>query len=270
MHRMKKHEEHEKENSERWLLTYADLITLLLVFFIIMYTMSNVDKQKFAQMANALKGAMGASGEKVLEMFPNQAVVPINNGSAYNSEERQMEGVEKQMEELIEKAGLKDEIQVEVQERGLVVSIKSYILFESGKAQLTPESVGIIAHIAQILSQVSGKQIRIEGHTDSDPISTPEFPSNWELSSARATCVLKLILAKGHFNPTKISAVGYGEYRPKVPNTTVENKGQNRRVDIVIIRDELDTTDPRAFQDQLKSFTQSPTSSSKTSSPSGH
>lgn len=244
---MKKHEDHEKENSERWLLTYADLITLLLVFFIIMYTMSVVDKQKFAQIAETLRGAMGATGQQVIEMFPNQAVVPVNNGAP--SVDKQMESVQKEMEKLIEQAGLTKDIEVVAQQRGLVISIKSYILFESGEAQLTPESVSLVAQIAQILNKVSDRQIRVEGHTDSDPISTSIFPSNWELSSARAMCVLKIMLTKGHLNPAKISAVGYGEYRPKVPNTTPDNKARNRRVDIVIIRNEFDMTDPRAFQD---------------------
>lgn len=243
---MKRHGEEEKENSERWLLTYSDLITLLLIFFIVMYTMSNVDKEKFKKVADALRGSLGATGDKVIEMFPDQqSMVSFNAGAADATEQVQMEEVKTEIDQMVMNTPLENNVDVTVQERGLVISIKTQILFESGKAELNPESIPLVEQIAVILTRVAKKQIRVEGHTDSDPIQTSEYPSNWELSSARATSVLKLILSKGHLQPDKISAVGYGEYRPKVPNTSARNKAKNRRVDILIIRDEFDTVDPK-------------------------
>lgn len=237
----------EKDTAERWLLTYADLMNLLLIFFIVLYAMSQVDKAKFNQLAQSLNMALGNSS--LTEYIDNSAQggkslipLPADSSSVVPSklEDQQIDQLKKQVDEVVEKKGLKGEINVAVQERGVVISINAQLLFKSGSAELEADSKPTIGEIGDILLKVPGKQIKIEGHTDTDPINSPLFPSNWELSSARSTNVLRLLVDKTHIDPKSISAVGYGEFRPLVPNTTEENKTKNRRVDIVILRDAFD------------------------------
>lgn len=238
----------EKDTAERWLLTYADLMNLLLIFFIVLYAMSQVDVAKFNQLAQSLNMSLGnsslapyidnaAAGGTALIPLPATApssVVPSK------LEEQQIDELKKKVDAVIEKKGLKSEIDVVVQERGIVISINAQLLFKSGSSDLEANSKPTIGEIGQILLEVPGKQIKIEGHTDNDPIKSNIYPSNWELSSARATNVLRLLVDQTHVEPKTISAVGYGEYRPLVPNTTDVNKAKNRRVDIVILRDAFD------------------------------
>lgn len=249
--------EHEKENSDRWLLTYADLITLLLIFFIIMYTISSTNAKKFEQVSASLRAALGnnPSSEHLDTSGANNSLIqmdlnapPPSTVAGSLTEQQQMDMVEKKVNELIEKENLKGEVEVSKEERGLVVSITSQILFESGKAILTPESYVIIEKIGKILLAIPGNHIKVEGHTDNDPINTREFPSNWELSSARATNVLRILIDKSGLNPEMLSSSGYGEFRPKVPNTTPGNKAKNRRVNIVIVKNMYDKSEPGLIQ----------------------
>lgn len=256
----------EKDNAERWLLTYADLMNLLLIFFIVLYAMSQVDTQKFQQLSESLREALGSgagesiiaeggSGNSVLELpstqnppatpSPSDKKEGDKNGTGA-AEEKIMQDVKAKLEKLIDKRGLINDVTVSVEERGVIVSINAKLLFKRGSAELEHESQDIIREIAEILMELDVNQVRIEGHTDSDPMNTFQFPSNWELSSARATNVLRFILSNVAINPTKISAVGYGQYRPKVPNTTLENKAINRRVNIVIVRSTYNMSEPTA------------------------
>lgn len=240
----------EKDTAERWLLTYADLMNLLLIFFIVLYAMSQVDVAKFNQLAQSLNVALGNSS--LSEYIDNTAAggksliaLPADSSSVVPSqlEDQQIDELKKQVDQVIEKKGLKGEIDVAVQERGVVISINAQLLFKSGSAEIEATSKPTIGEIGDILLQVPGKQIKIEGHTDNDPINSPQFPSNWDLSSARSTNILRLLVDKTHVDPKAISSVGYGEFRPLVPNTTEENKAKNRRVDIVILRDAFDKSE---------------------------
>lgn len=237
----------EKDNSERWLLTYADLMNLLLIFFIILYTMSQTDQAKFEQLAQSLREAFGdrgvgaimQSGGAGVSLIPLPAVSP-SNVIPSSLEEQQMDEVEKKVNELIEKNNLTGDVQVAMEERGIRISITAQLLFKSGSAEIEAVSRPTIQEIGKILLEVSGNHIRVEGHTDTDPIQTSQFPSNWELSSARATNVLRQLVDAAGLDPKKISAVGYGEFAPKLPNTTPENKAANRRVDIIIMKSIFD------------------------------
>ncbi len=277
---MNGHEEHEKENGERWLLTYADLITLLLAFFIIMFAMSNLDKEKYKAVIHSLGSAFGAvSGEgdgagaggelnyplfspgsstppgnggiPSLSSTPSaQATTPIASplvsasppgggvGNAIEIEE--MENVQEQVRGLLSQESLDNDVSVTMRARGLVISINSRVLFASGKADLTAASKTLVLRIADVLAPLAGNQILVEGHTDTDPIRTVQFPSNWELSAARASTVLRLLLSTGKLKEENMSAVGYGEFRPIAPNDTPANKAKNRRVNIVILKDDYD------------------------------
>lgn len=244
---MKKHEEHEKDNSERWLLTYADLITLLMIFFVVMYAMSNVDAQKYQIISQSLNGALDPTGlggagsggtasgggidiSKALEDLESNKVDPELMAAA------------EEIKKLLKEKGLEDKVSVSVQERGVVVGLMNTVLFEPGSAQIKPEAIPTLVAIGQIANGVHN-YIRVEGNTDDVPMNTPQIPSNWELSVLRATEVLKLLINQSNVAPDKISAVGYGEFRPSVPNISAENRAKNRKVDIVILSDKLDKSE---------------------------
>jgi len=232
---------------ERWLVTYADMITLLLIFFIVMYTMSRIDANKFQSLASSLSRAMGAGG-MVMES-PGPSFVPgASLSSADELEEKQrFESIREELEALIQERGLAAEIRVSTEQRGIVISFQEQVLFPSGSAELTSQARRLIDEVAPVLRE-SGNHLRIEGHTDNLPIHTEKFPSNWELSAARATSVLQELLRTADISPDLLCAVAYGEYRPRVLNDTPENRQLNRRVDIVILRDRYVGSEPEPFK----------------------
>ncbi len=237
----------EKENSERWVLTYADVMNLLLIFFIILFVISQVDTNKFNELSQSLGKAFsfGTSSGETLITLPNggtelQSGIPgVSGGSGGKSEEEQMEDVRKEIEQKVEEEQLGDKIDVVIEERGIKISIKAQYLFPSGSAQINPEVMSNILSIGDVLKSLSGNMIRVEGHTDTDPIKTSSYPSNWELASARAGNVLRILVEKCGISPEKICAVSYGEFQPLVPNDSEVNKAKNRRVDIVILKQEF-------------------------------
>jgi chemotaxis protein MotB len=234
----------EKDSAERWLLTYADLMNLLLILFIILYAMSQLDSAKYNQLARSLSRAFGDSSAASYIGTTGMAnsIVPLESDGFSSTviptslEAQQMQAVEQKVTELVASENLKGSVDVTMEERGIVISIRAQVLFKSGSSDIEATSVKTVESIGKVLLSIPGNQIKIEGHTDNDPITTSLFPSNWELSSVRATNVLRLLVDKAGINPKMISAVGYGEFRPKVPNTTAENKAINRRVNIVIVK----------------------------------
>ncbi len=243
----------EKDTAERWLLTYADLMNLLLIFFIILYTISQTDVAKFNQLAESLREAFGESTASsfISESGAGTSIIPLENTAPSpvipsTLEDQQMEEVKEKVTEIIKNENLTGEVEVSMQERGVLISIKEKVLFKSGSAEIEPESRQTVEKLGGALKIITGNHMRVEGHTDNDPINTAQFPSNWELSLIRATNVLHLLVDKSGVDPTIISPVGYGEFRPKLPNTTPENKAANRRVDIVIVRNVYDKSEAGA------------------------
>jgi chemotaxis protein MotB len=239
-----------KDNTERWLLTYSDLMNLLLIFFIILYAMSQVDAEKFNQLAASLREELGTSqaGTYIGTTGVSNSLIDLNEESSStvipdNLEKKQMEEIKKRVEVLVKEKGLTDLVRVTVQERGVEISMQDKILFKSGSAAYEASAKATLAEIGKIIKSLPGNQIRVEGHTDNDPINTALFPSNWELSSARATNVVRTLIDLAGLNPLKISAIGYGEFRPKAPNTAPDNKRINRRVDIVIVKNSFNTSE---------------------------
>ena len=243
----------EKESGERWLITYADLITLLMIFFIIMFAMSEISAQKFSAMASSLSISLGGS-EHIL---PGAGPSPVASMPAPPSEaemqakkeEEQLKELKKQLKEFIDANNLAGQISVSVEERGLVVSFLDPVLFPLGSAQLTPNAKDIIQKVGKILLQ-SDNYVRIEGHTDDIPINTVMYPSNWELSAARATSVVQELIKNMQFPPVRLAATGYGQYRPRVPNDTMEHKQLNRRVDIVVLRSKYTKAEPMILKQE--------------------
>ena len=232
MKKRKSQDEH--ENLERWLITYADLITLLLAFFIMMYTFSKQDAQTHEQVAERLKAIFrgesyalkegGASGRNVVNASPG----PAGSGGE----------IEKELENQIAAMALAFEegrkISVFRDERGIVIRIMDRAFFDEGKAELKETAKAALRKIAPILEK-SSNHMRIEGHTDDVPINTAEFRSNWELSTRRATEVVRHLIEKYGFQPDRISASGYAEYRPVAPNDTEQNRALNRRIEIILL-----------------------------------
>jgi len=215
-----------KENKERWLLTYADMITLLMVFFIVLFAMSNLDAKKYQSLAESLNDVF--VGQKAILDAPSQSVIPSQSSN-------ELAEMEKQLRDTISEQGLVSKVTINYESEGIVLSFQDTVLFDLGSANLRSEAVSVIEKVTGILSKIPLK-IRVEGNTDDLPIHTAQFPSNWELSVARATSVVRIMIQNTKMNPNLISIVGHGEYKPVAPNDSAENRQQNRRVDIVILR----------------------------------
>jgi chemotaxis protein MotB len=258
MSRKKKHPEH--VNHERWLVSYADFITLLFAFFVVLYSSSQVDKRKVGQLSLAIQvafqkmGFFESSNSKIplatTEPMPFQDVQAIENVIRTQDMQRFVQpgqgvlsgmvvpGDIKEIQSELEKA-LAPEIKRHVvdlkpRREGLVISLREIGFFESGSASLRRSSKDAIDRLATVLGHRS-ETLRIEGHTDNVPIHTAQFASNWELSTARATELIKVFIMEYKFAPDRLAAAGYAEYHPADTNDTVEGRAHNRRVDIVVL-----------------------------------
>jgi chemotaxis protein MotB len=322
----RKKEEHEKEpNHERWLVSYADFITLLFAVFVTLYAMSQVDKAKVAKVIASTNEAFGVTkstsapafnvidtsnlipmpnllkksatdtrppgGDKykskkkpeqkdlVDEVFKAPDLAPIQESKAKREaqeekatgpdlpspadkqtekqpdskslEPNQAKPVEAKEEKtradvqefkkikesisaFLQEKGAEDKVRLVIGPRGLVISLKDTEFFDSGKANVRARSMFLLDNITEAISKYSNS-IRIEGHTDNVPIKTSLFPSNWELSTARATNIVRYLVDAHTFPPDKLSAIGYGEFRPIADNNTEEGRQKNRRVDVVVL-----------------------------------
>jgi chemotaxis protein MotB len=262
----KKHKKHEKEpNHERWLISYADFITLLFAVFVTLYAMSQTDKRKMDQLVASLRESFGyvktgASSERMnliestdLRSIPSirQQVLTPGLRDAGKSPHRgythatlkDFREIKRDIEGQLKNYGALNKVNVDITKRGLVVTLKEAGFFDSGDATVKPESLPLLAVVASSLANYSNP-IRIEGNTDNVPISTGKYRSNWELSTARATNIVHYLIEKYHFQPDKISAVGYGEYRPVADNSTAEGRTKNRRVDIVLLAQDNENKEP--------------------------
>ncbi len=250
MGKKKKHEEH--VNHERWLVSYADFITLLFAFFVVMYASSRVDGKKMGYVVDSIQRAFGAiplsevsgGGTGVMSGIPSPAQHSFVSDMGAGTEKVAMEETAQEIKSSLEK-GTKDvnqSVNISVSERGLVISVADKVFFDPGQAAIREEVKPALDSIAQSLLKIPN-HIRIEGHTDNAPISTAQFPSNWELSTARAAAIIRHFLTKFPFDPRKLSAAGYGEYRPVASNDSPEGRTKNRRVDIVMLHSQLGKTE---------------------------
>lgn len=218
-------------NTNAWMDTYADTITLLLTFFILLYSFSSTDNEKLKLIAAALKGQITGIPMK-LEDTPDISNEDIEQGIG---EKSPYEVLVDQVQDIIDKNGLTDSVKIREEDAGVVLQLSESILFDLGKADLKPESTQILDIISGLIPSISN-EIMVQGHTDNIPISSARYESNWELSTARAVSVVKYFIESKGLDPTRLSATGYGEYKPLVDNTTPENRAINRRVDILIVQ----------------------------------
>lgn len=231
-------------SSPLWMTTYGDLMTQILIFFVLLFSLSNVDTSKFDIAMTSLQGSLGIieSGKAITEgSFINEGDIGKYFASA--EEEEQFQMLEQEIEDVIDKNDIRG-IQVTHDERGLIIRFVEGVLFDLGKADIKQDAMLILEEIVPILKE-SQKHIRVEGHTDNLPINTTLFPSNWELSTTRAVNVVKYFIEKHNFSPSILSAAGYGEYRPVAPNDSAKHRALNRRVDIVILKSISEDQEPK-------------------------
>src|SRR5437764_3403645 len=263
--RSKLHEEHEEHvNHERWLITYADMITLLMVLFIVLYSISQVDLAKFRRLKQGIAGGFG--GPTALAAVQGGAGALQGGGAVFDAQltgtgtrpsaqaveavladirartagaRRQrsvLQGAQQELQHSLDEAGLGDTVKFRLEARGLVVTIVTdKVLFDPGQADLRPEGREVVDKIAAALGKLPNR-ISVEGHTDNTPISG-RYPSNWELSTARATTVLRELIERHGIDPARLQAAGYAEERPVAGNDTPEGRAANRRVELVVLAD---------------------------------
>lgn len=295
----KRKQEHEKEaNHERWLVSYADFITLLFAVFVTLYAMSYVDKKKVEQVIASTNAAFGLTksnatpafnviqssdimpvpglvSEKKKKMTPPETgdlgkqekekkkaeeekkireeqeklktgavddIPPPDPNLAARQEneaktragDQEFKQIKEKISSFLDEKGAEQKVKLTIDSRGLVISLKDTEFFNSGSATVRPQSIPLLNDIATAINNYTNA-IRIEGHTDNVPIKTFAFPSNWELSTARATNIVQYLISAHALAPEKLSAIGYGEFRPIADNGTAEGRQKNRRVDVVIL-----------------------------------
>jgi len=242
----KRRSSEESEGIAGWMLTYSDLVTLLLTFFVMLFSMSVIDEQKFDEVAHSFRTAFLNMSSGELFDFNNgrdlysltQQNNAIDEGDLETNDPSgsrilSLEYATRKIEDAIEDLNLKEYIDIINEDDRVTLRFNSLILFDSGDAQIKETGKQVLLQLGSYLKDLSN-EIEIQGHTDNVPINTILFPSNWELSTKRATNVVLFLVEKCSLDPHKLKASGYGEFRPIMPNDSEENRMKNRRIDIVI------------------------------------
>jgi chemotaxis protein MotB len=258
--RSKQH--HEEHVDESWLIPYADLLTLLLALFIILFASSQVDSKKYESIMKGLNAAFNGG----VSFFENTSVVepikdptsmqkgqqgdqrgPQQNAQQMNEQQKeQLEQMEKEKQELeelkqqldqyITSNGLNTQLETKLDQDMLMITIRDNALFASGSAEVRPDSRKLATAISNMLVEYPDYEIEVSGHTDNIPIRNAEFESNWDLSSKRALNFMKILLSNTNVQPSRFRTIGYGEFRPIDTNDSVEGRAKNRRVEVSILR----------------------------------
>ncbi|WP_377887325.1 flagellar motor protein MotB [Alkalihalobacillus sp. R86527] len=259
--RRKRHEEHEEHVDESWLIPYADMLTLLLALFIVLFAASTVDAKKYEAISRSFEEVLNG-GTGVLESEPSVMkpeddsfvglTEELDKNSEEDSENLDVDETEKDEEELeedlnnlqelkeridqyISKQSLDSYLKTDLTEEGLLITIKEAALFNSGQAYLTSDAKGIASEISRFLVTDPARNITVTGHTDNKPIKTSQYPSNWHLSSDRALNFMTELLKNSKLDPKLFSFTGYGEYRPVASNDSEKGRTKNRRVEVLIL-----------------------------------
>ena len=220
---------------DRWLVSYADFITLLFAFFATLYAISTVDLEKQSGVARALQAAFDDASGKARSTPSGPGLLPGGESHVVAPTD-----LAQQISDVIQRH-LADELSngrviMSVDRRGVVLSVPEAGFFAIGSDELSPTAQGLIARIGETLKDLPN-QVRVEGHTDDLPIHTPRFRSNWDLSTARATRVIEFLIMSSGVAAERLSAAGYAEFRPRATSTSEEARRQNRRVDLVILNE---------------------------------
>ncbi|MFC7682213.1 flagellar motor protein MotB [Paenibacillus sp. GCM10028914] len=254
MSKKTRHEPHEEHADESWLLPYADLLTLLLALFLVLYAMSATDAKKFQEMSEAfnvvLNGGVGVldysktepsddPADKGDNKAPNSIPAPKadkKREQLMKQEQEDLEKLKKQLDTYIKKNGLTTELSTKLNHSQLMITIRDNALFAPGEAVVKPEARMLAKEISNLLHQFPDYDVIVSGHTDDVPMNSTKYPSNWDLSSDRALQFMKILLLNESLDPKRFMSTGYGEYRPIATNDTTAGKAKNRRVEVSIIR----------------------------------
>ena len=222
----------EPESNADWMTTYGDMMTLLLAFFFLLYSFSSIDNQKFAMVIEGLQGKLGVlEGGKTISSSKM-----INAGlNSKRTGLRRIGELYERVSRYIRQENLQKDVKLEITDRGLTIRFTGKVLFPLGKAEIKDQAYNILDKMAQFVKSVPNDVV-VEGHTDNLPIQNSNFPSNWELSTTRATNVIRYFIENNSINPVRLSAAGYSKYKPVKPNNSVKNRSLNRRVDIIILK----------------------------------
>lgn len=229
-----------KEISQEWLTTYSDMMTLILTFFVLLYSFSLIDTNKFRQLAQSMAIALGGNSQVITSGSGSIGPVPIDsnpgtdNSIDSNITKGEIEKIYTDVIQFVKDKKIEAKVSIKKESRGVVIEIQDKILFDSGKADLKTESRELLNDIAELLEKFPNEVI-VEGHTDNLPINKGYYKSNWELSTDRAVKVVKYFVDEKGLNGKRLQAVGCGEYRPIEPNNTPEGRQKNRRVNILIL-----------------------------------
>ena len=264
----KRPKKQEEPVDEGWLLPYADMLTLLLALFIVMFAMAKTDDSKLDELSNEFNiifsGKSGKSGDGIMPGISpkkeeasttestkektetkkdakkaQESTKESQKKSEKNSDVERMESVGKTIKNDLTDEGFGEEIDVNLEQDGLRIAIKSGLLFAPGSASVTDEVEDVVKKIAESLQDLDNDLI-IAGYTDNIPSNTDQYPTNWELSAARAMTVMKLLVKHHGIEEDRVSVQAYGEYKPKVPNNNEENRAKNRRVEIFVVKKNRD------------------------------
>jgi chemotaxis protein MotB len=257
---MRKKRNSEQQNHERWLVSYADFITLMFAFFVVLYSSAQVDKRRVGQLAMAIQvafqqmGIFDASNTKpavsTTEPMPFSKVQMVENSERFQTLDRlvnaprgslsgspdrpNLEEIRAELEKSLASQIQKHTVSITPTKEGLIVSLREIGFFDSGATQLRPDAASTLEEFVGVVGP-RRVRIRIEGHTDNVPIHSGRFRSNWELSTGRATEITELFIEKYGMSPDRLSAAGYAEYHPVASNDTPEGRALNRRVDLIIL-----------------------------------
>lgn len=258
-----KKEEEASEGLPEWFGTYSDLVTLLLCFFILLFSMATIDAQKYVQIANSLRSSFDkSSGGDLLLTNKGQQMISITNqnnpsdtgdlatdsekyvkkaegmvaDAQLQQENQKMEDAANKIRDIVAEKGIADKVSVVEEKEFVMVRLDSEVFFQSGHADVLPAGQEVLSAITDVLNLLENKDILVQGHTDNIPIQTAQFSSNWELSTARATHVVRYMVDMHGMDPSRLTATGNGEFRPIGDNETPDGRQANRRIEIRIMR----------------------------------
>lgn len=234
-----------RKGAPGWMVTYSDLVTLILVFFILLFSMSQIDMIKFKAITQSYR-------EHFLDFYPS--IVPLENPAGFDTElpdkdknkdaaEDSLKNLLVEVQTFLDKNGLEDVIIANRTERGVVLVLQEQVLFDPGEASLIGDSYEFLDKVGELLVNLPNL-VKVEGHTDDVPMNSYRYPSNWELSAARASSVIKYLIENHNIDSGRFIAVGYADTRPVVSNSDPELRKKNRRVEIII-------SDPKYKEDDI-------------------
>ena len=259
MARKKKAEEH--ENLERWLVSYADFMTLLFATFVVLYGLAQTDVQEYAKLEESIKAAFNVipmeGGQNIFDGVGNHMMgqgYPMDNDAfippmleylSQKYEKQSMESIKKEIDKKVKEGDMED-VEATITDRGLVITLKNInVFFPSGSAQLTPAAKKAIGSIgAMIKKKFNNHLIKIEGHTDNLPVNSSLYPSNWELSAARSASVARFLISQYNIKSNLFTVIGYGDTKPIDTNSTPQGRDKNRRIEIVILKNQYAKYEP--------------------------